>query len=89
MLEESFETYRSIPIVPIVPITGNQTCHPGAPFVPPGSPFCAPWGQLSSSVKSSPHINIFFKKMLKDYEFDDDIKSDELQNDGIVMLRGI
>ena len=27
--------------------------------------------------------------MLKDYEFDDDNKSDELQNDGIVMLKGI
>ena len=29
--------------------------------------------------------------MLKDYEFDDDdyYKSDELQNDGVVMLKGI
>ena len=27
--------------------------------------------------------------MLKDYEFDDDCKSDELQNDGVVMLKGI
>jgi hypothetical protein len=27
--------------------------------------------------------------MLKDYEFDDDNKSDELQNDGIVCLLGI
>jgi hypothetical protein len=27
--------------------------------------------------------------MLKDYEFDDnDYKSDELQNDGVVMLKG-
>jgi hypothetical protein len=28
--------------------------------------------------------------MLKDYEFDDDdYKPDELQNDGVVMLKGI
>jgi hypothetical protein len=29
--------------------------------------------------------------MLKDYEFDDDVdyKPDELQNDGVVLLKGI
>ena len=27
--------------------------------------------------------------MLKDYEFDDDYKPDELQNDGVVLLKGI
>ena len=34
-------------------------------------------------------LTFFFLKKLKDYEFDDDNKSDELQNDCVVMLKGI
>jgi hypothetical protein len=55
-----------------------------------------PWGQLFvllicyTQIKSSPHISVFLKKkLLKDYEFDDDNKSYELQIDGVVMLKSI
>jgi hypothetical protein len=48
----------------------------------------------SATLKLNLHLIIltfwFFKKMLKDYEFDDVNKSDELQkNNGVVMLKGI
>ena len=53
----------------------------GASVCALGSTFCA---QIFTSI-----LTYFFKKMLNDYEFDDDNKSDELQNDGVVMLKGI
>ena len=77
---------------------------PGSPFYAPRGHCLAtkghlfvPWGQFlcSSSAtlnKLDLHLifTYFFKKtMLKDYEFDDDNKSYELQNDGVVMLKGI
>ena len=42
------------------------------------------WLQLQQNIPNCPVV------MLKDYEFDDDdYKPDELQNDGVVMLKGI
>ena len=98
--------------------TGNQTCHPGAPFCAPGVTFLCPGvtflcpgvtvlrprgiflcpgvnflcSSSSATLKLNLHLILlllFFLKMLKDNEFDDDNKSDELQNDGVVMLKGI
>ena len=60
--------------------------RPRGIFLCPGVNFLC---SSSATLKLNLHLILtyFFKKMLKDDEFDDDNKSNELQNDNVVMLK--